>query len=74
MDEIDRAQAASDVYTEAAMKSHFAMSAAQHALQSAPRTACEDCGQLIPAGRMKAIPTATRCVPCQTKYERGGEE
>lgn len=30
---------------------------------------CEDCGELIPAARIKAIPYAVRCVDCQTKLE-----
>lgn len=32
---------------------------------------CEDCGCRIPQGRLKAVPTATRCVICQTEYEKG---
>jgi RNA polymerase-binding transcription factor DksA len=26
---------------------------------------CEDCGAAIPRGRLKTIPYARRCVPCQ---------
>jgi RNA polymerase-binding transcription factor len=31
---------------------------------------CEGCGQGIPAERLEAEPTATRCVRCQELYER----
>jgi DnaK suppressor protein len=31
---------------------------------------CEDCGQPIGAERLKAIPTATRCVRCQAEWEQ----
>jgi len=32
---------------------------------------CEDCGCEIPMGRRRAVPTATRCVDCQEKTEKG---
>ncbi len=32
---------------------------------------CEDCGRHIGVKRLTANPTATRCMPCQTKRERG---
>jgi len=31
---------------------------------------CEDCGDSIPRARRKAVPGCTRCVTCQTKFER----
>ena len=31
---------------------------------------CIDCGQPIPVERLKAQPTALRCVPCQSRYEK----
>ena len=31
---------------------------------------CIDCGQPIPFERLKAQPTALRCVPCQSRYEK----
>ena len=31
---------------------------------------CEDCGKAIGEERLKAIPTATRCVRCQASYEQ----
>lgn len=30
---------------------------------------CADCGEDIARARLKAYPMATRCVPCQEKYE-----
>jgi RNA polymerase-binding protein DksA len=31
---------------------------------------CEDCGQRIPEARLRAEPTALRCVKCQEVYEK----
>ncbi|HEX2495065.1 MAG TPA: TraR/DksA family transcriptional regulator, partial [Steroidobacter sp.] len=31
---------------------------------------CIDCGQPIPIARLKAEPTAARCLSCQEKYEK----
>ncbi len=31
---------------------------------------CVECGQPIPVERLKAQPTALRCVACQTRYEK----
>lgn len=30
---------------------------------------CSDCGDRIAAGRLKALPDATRCVACQREFE-----
>ena len=30
---------------------------------------CEDCGENIPAGRLKAMPFATLCVKCKSERE-----
>ncbi|WP_047396523.1 TraR/DksA family transcriptional regulator [Chitinibacter sp. ZOR0017] len=32
---------------------------------------CHDCGEPIPEARRNAQRHCTRCVPCQTKYEKG---
>jgi len=32
---------------------------------------CEDCGTPIPKKRRQVFPAATRCVPCETLFERG---
>ncbi len=30
---------------------------------------CSDCGQRIPAARLRVNPAATRCIPCQERFE-----
>lgn len=37
--------------------------------QGTPRKHCIDCGELIGAARLKAIPNAQRCTECQAKTE-----
>jgi RNA polymerase-binding protein DksA len=39
-------------------------------IQSGNYGECDDCGQPIPVARLKAEPTATRCVQCQERYEK----
>ncbi|NWB99081.1 TraR/DksA family transcriptional regulator [Pseudomonas gingeri] len=34
------------------------------------RSHCQDCGNKIPTQR-QALPGITRCVPCQTTFEKG---
>ena len=34
------------------------------------RGRCEDCGRPIGAERLEAIPTATRCIRCQSEWEQ----
>jgi RNA polymerase-binding transcription factor len=31
---------------------------------------CDDCGQAIPAARLRILPSATRCIACQQRNER----
>ena len=31
---------------------------------------CEDCHESIEPARLKAVPTATRCVYCETEHQR----
>lgn len=71
MDEADRAQEMTEVYEHAAMhKPSF--------FQPVPGgrkwRECDDCGTAIPIARMKAKPDATRCIKCQTEFEKGGNE
>lgn len=33
---------------------------------------CDACGGAIPLARLRAVPFATRCVPCQSAKEDGG--
>jgi DnaK suppressor protein len=35
---------------------------------------CRACGQPIPAGRLEAMPQASRCVPCAEKEEKSLDE
>jgi DnaK suppressor protein len=34
---------------------------------------CESCGQVIPEARLRALPSAVRCTPCQRAWERAAE-
>lgn len=31
---------------------------------------CEACGEPLPLARLRAVPTARHCLPCQAKHER----
>ena len=72
MDEMDKAQAASEVYEDAAFKTHFARRLKPSPILAIIRN-CEDCGNPIPAARIKANPEAIRCIGCQTIFERSVE-
>jgi RNA polymerase-binding transcription factor DksA len=37
--------------------------------EPAPTGSCSDCGDSIPAGRLRAIPAAVRCAGCQRELE-----
>ncbi len=39
------------------------------ALSGNGQTDCEDCGDLISAARRQAMPSAIRCIDCQTNFE-----
>lgn len=71
MDEADRTQAISEVYEDAALRSHRA---ATQRPDVAPGRKCADCGKRIPYMRLRANPGANRCVTCQTELEKGGNE
>ena len=36
---------------------------------SSGSTNCQRCGDPIPAKRLAAVPDATKCVPCQRRYD-----
>lgn len=64
-DQIDEAVAFSEAEREALIAraaGHIAQAGAIH---------CEDCDIEIPEARRAAAPFATRCIHCQTKFERG---
>ena len=68
-DEIDRAQAASEVYQEAAMRTFRAN---HRKASSGPHLNCIDGEQPIPKERRDANPEAERCIGCQKIHERKG--
>lgn len=48
----------------------IALSKVVGALKGQGREDCEDCGEDIPDERRKAVPSATRCIGCQQRFER----
>jgi len=48
----------------------MAIDAARGRLADGSYGECVECGQPIPFERLKAQPTALRCVPCQAKFEK----
>ena len=48
----------------------MAIEAARGRMSDGSYGECVDCGQPIPVERLKAQPTAQRCVACQTAYEK----
>ena len=46
------------------------LSRAREAIEAGTYGVCVDCGSPIPEGRLKAIPDAERCVPCQSRAPR----
>lgn len=47
-----------------------AITAASRSLRSVGTIQCEDCPNDIPRERRIALPSATRCIVCQTKFEK----
>ena len=70
MDEMDRTQAANEVYEAAAIRNHFARRGDS---RISPTNTCLDCGEKIPSARLKAMPDTERCIRCQTRLEQGDE-
>ena len=72
MDELDRAQAAAEVYEDAALRSHFNKRKLEQ-MQTAnagDEHRCIDCKEIIPRARIEAKPNAVRCIVCQSLFER----
>jgi len=67
-DSIDRAQQYDEIYRESAITEHMAIRRID-ALQ-APALYCLDCGDKIDEARRRAVNSATRCVDCQSSFER----
>lgn len=70
-DELDRAQAASEVYERAAIQNLTNRRIFQPVAGGRQWQTCEDCEKPIPDARIKANPAATRCVRCQERHEKG---
>lgn len=68
MDEGDVAQDYQAKHNAAAVAGHQAKMASQMANPSL--VICEDCEEKIPEERRKKQPGCTRCVACQSLYER----
>lgn len=49
-----------------------ALQAALVAIEDGTYGLCADCGDPIPEGRLRRLPDATRCVPCQSRADRRG--
>lgn len=67
-DEIDRAQAYDEFFRRISLNAHTAASAT--GALGLSRTECAECGEEIPAARRRAMPGCSRCIACQTEYER----
>lgn len=69
MDEGDKATAENEVHMHMALKQ-----LRKGANSTCSSTVCIDCGQPIPAGRLKAMAAnamnCARCIGCQSDYER----
>jgi len=64
LDEIDRAQEASEQFLAVVLNEHQRNRPTGPGLKE-----CEDCGDDIPLKRRKAQPGCTRCINCQTNFE-----
>jgi phage/conjugal plasmid C-4 type zinc finger TraR family protein len=69
LDIFDQAQENDELFRGNALKKHFQ---SRRAHLHGSDGICADCGEAIPKKRLKANPQATRCVECQKKYERKG--
>ena len=70
-----RAQATTEINEEFAMNEHetaelAAIDAALERIALGQYGECQDCGVTIPEARLNAYPMASRCVSCQTGFEK----
>lgn len=63
-DEADRAAERTDAWNERCL------GAVTRQMQQPGAIECETCGEPIPARRREALPSATRCAPCQEALEK----
>jgi phage/conjugal plasmid C-4 type zinc finger TraR family protein len=69
-DEIDRAQANDEFFLSLALKNHPHPAGHPLLIQEGDRGICIDCDEPIPEARRRAVPGCTRCINCQTEFER----
>lgn len=78
-DEMDRVQAVNEWWQEECLAEHFRgrgtrdggpANAFPDPRSLVPGPRCIDCGEEIPEKRRAAIPGCTRCIDCQTEFER----
>jgi phage/conjugal plasmid C-4 type zinc finger TraR family protein len=46
-----------------------ALAAIQRGMSGTGQSNCEDCGDHIPAARRQAMPSAIRCISCQSAFD-----
>jgi DnaK suppressor protein len=68
--EIYQAEALQKVMREETLQERKALQRKEQGLQ----TQCEQCGQPIPEERLVVLPSATRCVPCQSGREKSNRK
>ena len=73
MDEGDHAQRREEIERETGIAIVRARLSADRfaAARHGAREFCKDCGETIPEERRRAVPGATRCILCQSNFERG---
>ena len=71
-DIIDQAQDNDELFRQVSLGKHFAGHRRDQGIVPYKDRDCLDCGDPITKKRLKANPQATRCVECQTEYERKG--
>jgi len=64
----DDAQAAETLFREGAIAAALPAPAGSQVIEDG-RLVCAECGEPIPAQRLKAVPGATRCRACQAGFE-----
>lgn len=69
MDAADEAQRHEAAFLDAAVRARRIEPTEQQLRDESGVVICLDCGELIPAKRLKSIPDAARCVECQETWE-----
>ena len=63
MDDADRAQAQAE-----RLEQYSVQHRRKHVMRASDY--CTTCGELIESQRLKAVPTAERCIECESDFER----